>query len=149
MKTTRIFVKNIVIGAFLAISLNLSGQKITTAFQEVKEIPKGKGLVYVYSVKKKQGFSYRINVNHSPVKPALYSGGYFIYYADLGYNTLSSLKDGKKDSVQIGIREGETYFVEGSLKTGFVTGTGTPVLELVNPASARKRIAKCKLIADD
>jgi hypothetical protein len=148
MKTVNIFIRNIVIGALLAISLNMSGQKLTTAFQEVKEIPKGKGVVYVYSEKQKYGYSYRISVNHSPIKPALYSGGYFIYYSDLGYNTLSALKDGKKDSLVIGIREGETYFVEGSLKTGF-TGTGSPVLELSKPSSGRKKIAKCKLIANE
>lgn len=148
MTTPQLFIRNIVIGAFLILSLNLSGQKMTTLFQEVKEIPKGKGVVYVYSLKVKHGYSFRVNANGTPVKPALYSGGYFVYYSSLGYLTLSTLKDGKKDSIQIGVREGEPYFVEGSIKTGFV-GTITPVIELVKPSTARKRIAKCKLIADE
>ena len=79
MKTIRMFIKNIGIGTFLAISLNLSGQKMTTAFQEVRETPEGKGFVYVYSEKKKQGFSCRINKNHSPVKSALNSGVSYDY----------------------------------------------------------------------
>jgi hypothetical protein len=145
--TTGLFARYIVIGTFLMLSINLSGQKMTTAFQEVKEIPKGKGVVYVYSMKKKVGYSYRLNVNSIRIKPALFSGGYFVYYSDPGYITLSALKDGKKDSISIGVREGGSYFVEGSLRTGF-TGTGAPVLELTDPSSAKKKITKCKLIIE-
>lgn len=149
MNTLRIIARNITIGVFVASTFYVSGQKMTTLFQEVCEIPEGKGVVYIYSVKKKSPFSYRIYADKNPIRPALYSGGYFIYYSDPGYVTLSSLKDGHKDSLLVGVRAGETCFVEGSLRTGSFSGTGTPVLELPDPAKARKRIADCKLIADE
>ena len=123
-----------------------NAQKKTTRFREVSEIPANKAVVYIFRVGS-YGWAihYTVNADDTPVSPVhLYTGGYLVYFADPG-KTEFWAKVGKGEShIVIDIEAGNSYFIQGSVKSG--TWVGKPNLKKVSVAKGLKKIRKCKLL---
>jgi len=114
------------------------------AFTKVESIPAGKGLVYIYRSPSFKGaaVSYDVNVKDK-VATHLANGGYFPYFADLGENEVWA-KTEAKSSVTIDVKPGQTYYVKGGVRMGFLVGRPDLTLEPADVGAAE--IAECKLI---
>jgi hypothetical protein len=146
MKNAILFL--ILFGTGMVSSPDVVAQKKTTKFQEVSEIPEGQAVIYFYR-KSGYGFAihYSINVDDVPISPVhLYNGGYLVYFADPGKREISSQVADEKSQIVLDIEPGESYFVEGSVRTG--TWVGRPYLEEVTRDKAIKKISKCKLLVE-
>ena len=124
-------------------------QKKTTPFQEVKEIPTNKAVVYIFRVGYYgRAVHYTVNANGVPVSPVqLYTGGYLVCYADPGKTEFwAKVADGES-RITVDIEAGKSYFIQGSVKMG--VWVGRPFLQDVDANVGLKNIKKCKLLALD
>jgi hypothetical protein len=131
------------------IPFRLDAQKMTTKFQEVKEIPEGKGVIYIYRISS-MGWAvhYTVNANDSAImKQHLYKGGYMVYFANPGKNEIWGKTADQREGIIVDVKAGGSYFVEGSVKSG--TWVGRPYFQLIPREKAMKKIIKCKLLVDD
>ncbi|MBN1198946.1 MAG: hypothetical protein JXA23_06320 [Bacteroidales bacterium] len=137
----------------LALFLVISGTAIsqiqykTTPFQEVKEIPEGKALIYFYGAPHLGKFyHYRINLNDSTAIYPIHicEKGYFPYFADPGEVVFWSQVADAKTELPMTLVAGETYIVKCSAKSGM--WIGKPYLYIEKPEKAWKELRKCKLL---
>jgi len=131
---------------FLIVPQVAKAQKKTTRFQEVKEIPANKAVVYIFRVGS-YGFAvhYTVNANDTPVSPVhLYTGGYFVYYADPGKTEFWAKVAEGESHIVLDIEAGKSYFIKGSVKMGTIVGR--PFLKEVPADVGLKKIKKCKLL---
>lgn len=121
-------------------------QKKTTRFQEVKEIPANKAVVYIFRVGS-YGFAvhYTVNADDTPVSPVhLYTGGYLVYFADPGKTEFWAKVAEGESHIVLDIEAGKSYFIQGSVKMGMIVGR--PFLKEVPASVGLKKIKKCKLL---
>lgn len=136
------------LGILLAISaaslLSAGCATLGSTYTPVSNAPKDKATVYVYRPSAFSGsaISYTVSANGVELS-SLPSGGYFVYYAKPG-ETEFSAKTEAKTSVTIDAKQGETYYVKGSLGMGVFVGH--PHLVQVPNDTASQEIAKCKLV---
>lgn len=115
-----------------------------TPFQRVGDIPKDKGLVYVYRSNSLMGSAVRYDVHaNNDVICTLVRGGYCLYYALPGELELWGQTE-SKGTITIDVKAGQEHYVKGSLSFGFVVGR--PNLTLMQPPEALNEISECKLI---
>jgi len=121
-------------------------QKKTTRFQEVKEIPANKAVVYIFRTGSRgYAIHYTVNANETPVSPVhLYTGGYLVYYADPGKTEFWAKVADEESHIVIDIEAGESYFIKGSVKSG--TWVGRPYLTELPKYEGLNKIKKCKLL---
>ena len=136
----------------LGIMLALGGVSMLSAgcaslgagYTPVSSAPPGKATVYVYRPSAFTGgaIAYTVSVNGTDVS-TLASGGYFVTYVNPGENEFSA-KTEAKTSVTIDAKQGQSYYVKGSLGMGVFVGH--PHLVQVSNDEAAPEIAKCKLM---
>jgi len=129
----------------LAAGLGLAqGCAAGPAFTEVTDIPKDKGLVYVY---RDPGFFgggvvYAVKANGQRVCD-LVQGGYCPYLVDPGEVEFSAATE-STSSVTVDVKAQKAHYVKGSVNVGFFIGR--PHLMIVPEATGRGEITKCKLV---
>lgn len=107
-------------------------------FEPVKEIPEGKGLVYIYRPGSMLGAAvhYTINANDSIVSKAhLKNGTYLVFFADPARYTFWAQVTNTRREVDLDVEAGKTYYVKGDC-----CELNIPPIE-----NAEKDILKCKL----
>jgi hypothetical protein len=115
-----------------------------TPFQRIGDIPKDKGLVYVYRPNSIIGSAVRYDVHaNNEVICTLVRGGYCLYYAMPGEVELWGQTE-SKGTITIDVKAGQEHFIKGSLSFGLVVGR--PNLTLMVPPEALNEISDCKLI---
>jgi hypothetical protein len=88
------------------------------------------GLVYFLRERKFVGSAVTYDVRHNDeVIGALADGTYFFYFVDPGTQTFTASTE-DSSSRTIDVEAGETYYIKGSLDTGFLVGQ--PALEIVH-----------------
>ncbi|MBN1198406.1 MAG: DUF2846 domain-containing protein, partial [Bacteroidales bacterium] len=115
MKTPCKITGLIVTGLFFIMCGTLSAQNKRVPFQEVKNIPEGKALVYIYRPGNMSGAAYHYSINANDQKVSevhLYNDTYLVYYADPGKYEFWLICYGKKNSVNLGVYAGKTYYIE-------------------------------------
>lgn len=114
------------------------------AFREITDIPKDKGLVYVYRPDSIIGSAIRYSVYaDKDVVCKLIRGGYCLYYAKPGEVEFWGQTE-SKGSLTVDVKAGQKHYVKGSLTMGFAVGR--PNLSLVEEQEAMKDIVDCKLL---
>ena len=142
----KVFLFAIILCGLFLVQGVIQAQKKTTKFKEVSEIPPNKAVVYIFRVGSYgRAIHYTVNADDKPVSPVhLYSGGYFVYFADPG-KTEFWAKVGDGDShIVVNIEAGKSYFIRGSVKSG--TWVGRPYLTEVSASEGLNKIRKCKLL---
>ena len=117
------------------------------AFAKVETIPADKGLIYIYRPQAFQGgaVSYDVRVNDAVVTH-LSNGGYYPYFAAPGEAQVSA-KTEATSSVTLDVKAGQTYYVKGGVRIGFLVGR--PHLMVMANDVGASEIADCKLIIAD
>jgi len=142
----------VILFALAALNFGCAGRRyLTTRYTEVKQMPEGKAIVYIYRVKRLgTAVHYAVNANDKPVNDLhLYLKGYLVYYASPGKTEFWAEIGGsgrERTKVTLDIEAGQTYYIEGSVKMG--VWVGAPHLELVDNQEGRVEIKKCKLISE-
>ncbi len=132
------------IGLLVAFTLVTGCAAKGTSFQEVTDIPKDRGLVYVYRSNSIIGSAIRYSVYaDKDVVCKLIRGGYCLYYAKPGEVEFWGRTE-SKGSLTVDVKAGQKHYVKGSLTVGFAVGR--PNLSLVEEQEAMKEIVKCKLL---
>jgi hypothetical protein len=107
-------------------------------FEPVKEIPEGKGLVYIYRPGSMVGAAvhYTVNANDAKVSEAhLKNGTYLVFFADPARYTFWAQVTNTRREVDLDVEAGKTYYVKGDC-----CELNIPPIE-----KAEKDILKCKL----
>ena len=104
-------------------------------FIPVTKTPEGKATVYIYRPSKAYGMAagYYLIINDQLTDQKLWNKSYMVRFVNPGPCTVSSKN--KKLSVTFPVKEGEIYYVEGSMT----------YLEIPEPSVVSDRISKCKL----
>lgn len=133
---------------FISAPLSIIAQHTTTPFEELKEIPAGKAVIYIYRVSTYAvAIHYRVNADDKPVMNThLFIGGYMVYLANPGKVELWAEMGKQRESISLDVEAGKSYFVEGSVISG--AWTSKPCFTLISPEKALKKIHKCKLLVD-
>lgn len=131
----------IVLAAIIVLSGCWGGRKYKgTEYQEIKSIPEGKALVYIYRPYKFAGSALHYKINDKEIRICdigLYNDSYIIYFADPGECEFWTLKrEDNKHKAIFNVNAGETYYVE--CKFG--------ELEQVDASRGTEKITKCQLI---
>ncbi len=107
-------------------------------FEPVKEIPEGKGLVYIYRPGSLVGAAvhYSISANEEKVSEAhLKNKSYLVYFADPGRYTFWAQVTNTRREVDLDVEAGKTYYIKGDCCEFTIPET----------KDAEKEIIKCKL----
>ncbi len=136
------------LAGFILKPVNIIAQHTTTPFEELKEIPAGKAVIYIYRVSTYAvAVHYRVNANDQPViNTHLYIGGYMVYLANPGKIELWAEMGKHHESITLDVEAGKSYFVEGSVISD--AWTSRPCFTLVSRENALRKIYKCKLLVD-
>ena len=129
----------------LIVALALTGCATGPAFEKIADIPKDKGLVYIYRPSVMHGAAlvpYVVinDLNALPLK----TGGYYTYFSAPGKVTISITHTARR-SITFDVKAGETYYVKGG--TVFMA-LGIPYIESVSAEVGLKEISECKLLPD-
>ena len=106
--------------------------------KQVKEIPEGKALVYIYRPGSMVGaaVSYSVNANDVKVSEArLKNKSYLLYFGEPGRYTFWAQVTNTRRAVDLDVEAGKIYYVRGDCCTLII-----PSLE-----EAEKEIVNCKL----
>ena len=125
--------------------LALVGCASGPAFKKIDDIPKDKGLIYIYRPSVMHGAALvpYVVINNLNALP-LNTGGYYRYFSAPGKVTISITHTSKR-SVTINVKAGETYYVRaGTIFMAF----GVPYIELAPPEVALAELSECKLLPD-
>jgi len=117
---------------------------LTTEYQEVKELPTDKAIIYIYRPYKYSGSGvhFLVKVNGTPVNDSyLYSSGYMVFFANPGIISFTAFYLGMPGELSVKVVAGQSYYIEGSLGM-------KPKFKLKDQQEAIKKIKKCKLIAN-
>jgi hypothetical protein len=115
-----------------------------TPFQRVSDIPKDKGIVYVYRSGSMLGGAVHYDVHAAEeVVCDLIRNGYCLYYAKPGELELWG-KTESKSSITIDVKSGQEHFVKGGVTMGFLIGR--PNFSEVNARQGLEEIAGCVLL---
>ena len=117
---------------------------LTTEYQEVKEIPTDKAIIYIYRPYKYSGSGvhFLVKANGIPVNDSyLYSSGYMVFFADPGIISFTAFYLGMAGELSVKVVAGQSYYIEGSLGM-------KPKFQLRDKQDAIKKIKKCELIAN-
>ena len=107
-------------------------------FQEIKEIPEGKALVYIFRPSNMVGAAlhYTVNVDDQKVSEVhLKNGTYLVYFADPGNNIFWEQFGAKRIEVPVEVEAGKTYYIKEYNMS----------LELVSEEIGKEKIKKCKM----
>jgi hypothetical protein len=115
----------------------------------VKEIPAGKAVIYTYRISTyAAAIHYKVNANDNPVMDSpLLIGSYMVYFADPGKVNLWSETGKHRGDINLEVKAGKSYFVEGFIKSD--AWTSKPGFTEVPEQVALKAIHKCRLITDE
>jgi hypothetical protein len=117
-------------------------------YEEPEAIPSGQGLVYIYRPSKAIGGGVSFDI-HTGTKEedhevtTLKNGGYFPLYTPPSELTLWA-KTESEASVTLDVKEGETYYVKGTVGVGFFVGR--PRLEVVDSETGAREVKECNLL---
>ncbi len=117
-------------------------------YEEPGAIPSGQGVVYIYRPSKLMGGGVSFDI-HTGTKEedreitTLKNGGYFPFYTTPSELTLWA-KTESEASVTLDVKEGEAYYVKGSIGVGFFLGR--PRLEVVDSETGAREVKECKLL---
>lgn len=133
--------KNPLIIAFTCIFLASINHAFAQNFQEVKIIPEGKALVYIYRpyMFNGGGTHFSVNANDEKVSKAhLKNKTYLIYFATPGRYTFWAQFAGARMQVDVDVEAGKTYYIKGtrfkfSLSTEEEAKKELPKLKLSTP----------------
>jgi hypothetical protein len=117
---------------------------LTTAYQEVKEAPPEKAIIYIYRPYKYSGSAvhFLVKANGIPVNNSyLYVRGYMVFFADTGIISFTAFYLGMPGELSVKVVAGQSYYIEGSLGM-------RPNFKLRDKQDALEKIKKCKLIAN-
>lgn len=116
-----------------------------TPFQRITDIPKDKGVVYVYRPNSIMGAAvhYDVHAANDEVICDLIRNGYCLYYAKPGELELWG-KTESKSSITVDVKSGQEHFVKGGLSMGFMVGR--PNFSAVDNKTALEEIAECVLL---
>lgn len=117
---------------------------LTTKYQEVKEVPTDKAIIYIYRPYKYSGSAvhFLVKANGTPVNDSyLYSSGYMVFFADPGIISFTAFYLGMPGELSVKVVAGQSYYIEGSLGM-------KPKFKLRDQQEAMKKIRKCKLISN-
>lgn len=116
-----------------------------TKFQRIADIPKDKGIVYVYRPNSILGGAvhYDVHAGNDDVICDLVRNGYSPYYANIGELELWG-KTESKSSITIDVKPGQEHFVKGGLSMGFIVGR--PNFTEVDNKTGLEEIAECVLL---
>ena len=131
--------------ALLTVALALSGcATLGAPFAPGHQGPTDRADVYVY----------RTSAMGAPIAPTVHANkvpllglppsGYFVYRALPGELTLEQHNEATT-SVTFDVKAGETYYVKGSVGTGFLFGH--PHLVIVAKEDGEREVRECKLIS--
>ncbi len=110
-------------------------------FQEVKEIPEGKALVYIFRPSSMVGAAVHFTVNANDQKVSeqhLRNGTYLVFFADPGQYMFWATVSTNRAEVIVDLEAGNTYYIEGHSVS----------LELVSEEVGKKKIRKCKMLVE-
>jgi len=117
---------------------------LTTEYQEIKDVPADKAIIYIYRPYKYSGSGvhFLVKANGIPVNDSyLYSSGYMVFFADPGIISFTAFYLGMPGELTVKVVAGQSYYLEGSLGM-------KPKFQLRDKQDAIKKIKKCKLIAN-
>lgn len=117
---------------------------LTAEYQEVKDVPTDKAIIYIYRPYKYSGSGvhFLVKANGIPVNDSyLYSSGYMVFFADPGIISFTAFYLGMPGELSVKVVAGQSYYIEGSLGM-------KPKFKLRDKQEAIKKIRKCKLIAN-
>jgi len=116
-----------------------------TPFQRISDIPKDKGLVYVYRPNSIMGgaIHYDVHAANDEVVCDLIRNGYCFYYAKPGELELWG-KTESKSTITVDVKAGQEHFVKGGISMGFLVGR--PNFTAVDNKTALEEIAECVLL---
>jgi hypothetical protein len=116
-----------------------------TKFQRITDIPKDKGVVYVYRPNSIMGAAVHYNVYPGTDEAIcdLIRNGYCLYYSNPGELELWG-KTESKSSITVDIKSGQEHFVKGGLSLGFLVGR--PNFMAVDNKTGLEEIAECVLL---
>lgn len=136
------------LAGFISKPASIIAQHTTTPFEELREIPAGKAVVYIFRVSTYAvAIHYRVNANDRPVMNTHLSiGGYMVYLADPGNLELWAEMGKHHESVTLNVEAGKSYFVEGSVISD--AWTSRPCFTVVTRENALRKIRRCKLLVE-
>ena len=116
-----------------------------TKFQRIADIPKDKGIVYVYRPNSILGGAvhYDVHAGNDEVICDLIRNGYCLCFANIGELELWG-KTESKSSITIDIKSGQEHFVKGGISMGFIVGR--PNFTAVDNKTGLEEIADCVLL---
>jgi cell division septation protein DedD len=116
-----------------------------TPFQRITDIPKDKGVVYVYRPNSILGAAvhYDVHPGNDDVICDLIRNGYCVYYSKPGELELWG-KTESRSSITIDVKSGQEHFVKGGLSMGFLVGR--PNFTAVDNKTGLEEIAECVLL---
>jgi hypothetical protein len=116
-----------------------------TPFQRITDIPKDKGLVYVYRPNSILGGAvhYDVHAGNDEVICDLIRNGYCIYYSKPGELELWG-KTESKSTITVDVKAGQEHFVRGGISMGFFIGR--PNFTMTDKKTALEEIAECVLL---
>ena len=133
----------VVLLTFLFIGCAINGP----VYQKVNKIPENSGVVYIYRPSHfRPGEGLAPNLYRSKGTKYLtkiYNGGYFPYFVEPGEIDFSVATE-TESSVTLNIAPGKIYYIK--LTMGMGVWVLRPHLIVVDPETAEKEIAECKLI---
>lgn len=115
---------------------------LTTEYQEVKEVPIDKAIIYIYRPYKYSGSGvhFLVKANGTSVNDSyLYSSGYMVFFAYPGIISFTAFYLGMCGELSVKVAAGQSYYIEGSLGM-------KPNFKLRDQQEAIEKIKKCKLI---
>jgi len=126
------------------IGIGVGKKYMTTEYQEVKEAPSDKAIIYIYRPYKYSGSGvhFLVKANGVPVNDSyLYSSGYMVFFADPGIISFTAFYLGMPGELSVKVEAGQSYYIEGSLGM-------KPKFKLRGQQEAIKKIRKCQLIVN-
>ena len=139
--STQLLMKNS-LALVLFVLLSSSSSVFAQKFKEVKEIPEGKALVYIYRPGSMLGAAvhYTVNANDEKVSEAhLRNKTYLVYFAEPARYTFWAQVSGNRMQADVDVEAGNTYYIEGSCCK----------LLLSNEKKANSELKKLKLSKHD
>jgi hypothetical protein len=136
------------LACLISAPISIIAQHTAGPFEALNPIPEGKAVVYIYRVSTYAvAIHYKINANDRPVmNTPLSVNTYMVYIADPGNVQLWAQMGSHKETLDLDLVAGKSYFVEGSVVSdAFVS---MPNLNQVSEEKALKRIRKCKRLVE-
>jgi hypothetical protein len=124
-----------------------------TRFQKIADIPKDKGVVYIYRPNAMAGLisHYRVFDGNDEEICSLRRGGYCLLYAKPGEVQLWGQNDLGKGLITLDVKSGQEHFIKGGISAIKGAGLapaafGAPDFTLVNNKTGQDEISDCLLI---